>query len=580
MEQKILEQKRHTLAHLLAQAVVAHYPDVHLTLGPAIENGFYYDIDFGDKQISDKDLKTFQKTMRKSLSKWKEFTHETISCDKAKEYYKGNPYKTELIEGIEERGEDITLYTCGGFTDLCRGGHTEHPSEEISADSFKLESVAGAYWRGDENNPMLTRIYGLAFNTKEELDAHVSMQEEAKKRDHRKLGAELDLFTFSPLVGSGLPLFTPRGTAMRDAIINKIQNIQKDLGYSRVSIPHITKKDLYETSGHWDKFGDELFKVKGQSDTQFVMKPMNCPHHTQIFASQARSYKDLPLRYMESTMVYRDEQQGELLGLARVRSITQDDGHVFCTEDQIEQEVRNIIFVIKELYTALDMWNEETYWVSLSVRDPQTPEKYLGEDSLWDMAEETLEKIALSEGLNFKRVEGEAAFYGPKLDFMFQDALGRERQLGTAQLDFVMPSRFSLEYTDNTGSKQTPVMIHRAIAGSLERFMAIVIEHFAGEFPFWLSPVQISIIPVQDSHSEYAKKVRDALYGEGFRAEAELGDDGMGKKVRKVKNMKTPYRIIIGDEEASSGKLTLETLNDTKETYTLDELIEKLKTEM
>ena len=577
-----LEHKRHTLAHLLAAAVLQRYPHAKLTLGPAIDTGFYYDIDFSAGEApGDTDLKGIQKDMKKLLNKWTEFTHEEVTADKAREVFAGNEFKLELVSEIEAKGETVTLYTCGGFTDLCRGGHCEHPNKDIDADAFKLDKVAGAYWRGDEKNPMLTRIYGIAFETKEELAAYELQIEEAKKRDHRKLGKELDLFTFSELVGPGLPLFTPKGTLLRDLIVDKIMHIQGKFGYTKVTIPHITKCDLYKTSGHWDKFKDELFKVKGQSDAEFVMKPMNCPHHTQIFDSQPRSYKDLPIRYAETTMVYRDEQAGELIGLGRVRSITQDDGHVFCTVDQIDQEVENIVNVIRQFYSALGMYEEGKFWVSLSVSDPAEPDQYLGNPETWEKAEGMLEDVAKRLNLPYKRVEGEAAFYGPKLDFMFKDALGRERQLATAQLDFVMPERFNLEYVDNEGKKQRPVMIHRAIAGSLERFMAIMIEHFAGNFPLWLSPVQLAIIPVADVHAEYATEVAALRREKGFRVELDTSKDSMGKKIRTAKQQKLPYFIVIGDKEVEGRSVTLES-RDTAESTSLsfDELVVKLSDEV
>ena len=427
---------------------------------------------------------------------------------------------------------------------------------------------------------MLTRIYGIAFDTKAELEAYERQLEEAKARDHRKLGKELDLFTFSELVGSGLPLFTPKGTLMRDLIVEKIMRIQAKYGYVKVTIPHITKSDLYKTSGHWDKFKDELFHVKGQSDTEFVMKPMNCPHHTQIFDSKPRSYKELPIRYAETTMVYRDEQAGELIGLGRVRSITQDDGHVFCTVDQIEQEVGNIVKVIKEFYTSLGMFTEGNFWVSLSVSDPNEPEKYLGNPANWKKAEAMLEDVANHLNLPYKRVEGEAAFYGPKLDFMFKDAIGRERQLATAQLDFVMPERFALSYTDNTGTKQTPVMIHRAIAGSLERFMAIMIEHFAGNFPLWLSPVQLAIIPVAESHNNYAREVAEVFRQQNFRIELDDSNESMGKKIRNAKKERLPYFIVIGDKEVESKTVTLESRDsEAPKTISVEELLATLASE-
>ncbi|MEK7514494.1 MAG: threonine--tRNA ligase, partial [Patescibacteria group bacterium] len=488
-----LQSIRHSLAHLLAAAVGKLYPDAKPTLGPAIDNGFYYDFDFPTPPSTD-DLKRIEKTMREILKTWETFESKVVTEKEAKEFFKGNTYKNELIDEIASKGEKITLYTSGEFTDLCRGGHVESV-KEISPDSFKLNKIAGAYWRGSENNAMLTRIYGLAFANKTELESYEKQQEEATKRDHRKLGKELDLFTFSELVGPGLPLFTPKGTAMREAIVNTIDSFQKKYGYQKVTIPHITKPELYKKSGHWEKFGDDLFKIKSR-ESEFVMKPMNCPHHTQIYDAKPHSYKDLPVRFAESTMVYRDEQTGELLGLSRVRSITQDDGHVFCTPEQIKQEIKNIVDVIRQFYTLLGMYTEGGFWVSLSTRDTETPDKYLGDKEQWNRAEAVLEEVAKEEKLPYKKNPGEAVFYGPKLDFMFKDALGREWQLGTVQLDFVMPERFGLTYTDKDSTKKTPVMIHRAIAGSLERFMSLVIEHFAGAFPLWLSPVQITVLPI------------------------------------------------------------------------------------
>lgn len=576
-----IEHIRHTLAHLLAKAVLEHYPHAKPTIGPATDTGFYYDFDFSEGETpGDDDLKKIQKTMKKTLGHWDAFTHEEVSADKARERFADNPFKLELIDEIETAGEAITLYTVGNdkhsFTDLCRGGHAENPAADIATDSFTLASIAGAYWRGDETKPMLTRIYGLAFADKEALAAHLTQLAEAKERDHRKLGKELDLFTFSELVGSGLPLFTPKGTMMRDLIVEKIMQIQAKYGYEKVTIPHITKSDLYKTSGHWDKFGDELFKVTGQSDAEFVMKPMNCPHHTQIFASHPRSYKELPVRYAETTMVYRDEQHGELLGLSRVRSITQDDGHVFCTFDQIEQEVANIVQVIKEFYTTLGMYEEGKYWVSLSASDPAEPEKYLGDPEGWQKAEAMLETVATDLNLPYKKVVGEAAFYGPKLDFMFYDALGRERQLATAQLDFIMPERFGLEYVTAEGTKATPVMIHRAIAGSLERFMAIMIEHFAGAFPFWLAPTQLAIIPVADAHHQYATTLHQELETAGYRVDLLDNSDSMGKKVRTVKKTKVPYFVVIGDQEVADETATLESRDGEKKVLDRQTLFDTL----
>ncbi len=560
-----LHNIRHTLSHLLAQAVLTKYPKAKPTLGPPISDGFYYDFDFSEGGApGDKDLKSLENSMRKSLNKWQKWEQETVTPERAREIFKDNQYKLELIDELESSGETITLYTCGGFTDLCRGGHIESPAKQIDPKSFKLNKIAGAYWRGDESNPMLTRIYGYAFESQEALNKHLEMLEEAKKRDHRKIGQELDLFTFSNLVGPGLPLWTPKGTLMRNLIIERINNIQKKFGYQAVTIPHITKSDLYKTSGHWEKFGEELFKVRGQSNVEFVMKPMNCPHHTQIYASSPKSYKDLPIRYAESTMVYRDEQAGELLGLARVRSITQDDGHVFCTKEQINQEVNNIISVIKEFYSSLGMFEDGKFWVSVSVRDKNDMSKYLGDPKIWDDAEATLEQIVKDNNFKYKVVPGEAAFYGPKIDFMFFDALGRERQLATAQLDFVMPERFGLEYTDKSGKKQTPVMIHRAIAGSLERFLSIMIEHFAGHFPTWLSPEQVRIVPVAEAHNPYANKILTELSDIDIRATIANATDSLGKRIRNSKKSKIPYILVLGDKEEKEQTITAELPNGEK----------------
>jgi len=558
-----IEHIRHSLAHLLAAAVSDLYPYAQPTIGPATDTGFYYDFDFSaSDKLTEADLEKIEAKMRELLPAWSTFEHKEVSADEARKYFKDNPYKLELIDDIAKAGEPITFYTSGTFTDLCRGGHVED-MQSVAPDSFKLDKIAGAYWRGDENNQMLTRIYGIAFPTNKELEGHIEQMDQAAERDHRKIGKELGLFTFSDLVGPGLPLFTPKGTAMRNAIIDRIYSIQKHYGYEEVTIPHITKPELYKTSGHWDKFGDELFKVHGK-ETEFVMKPMNCPHHTQIFASVPKSYKDLPIRYAESTTVYRDEQSGELIGLGRVRSITQDDGHVFCTPEQIGQEIQNIIEVIKEFYTALDLWKENNYRIFLSVRDPQTPEQYLGESENWDKAEVILKKLAEDNDIPFEVIEGEAAFYGPKLDFMFKDAIGRERQLATVQLDFVMPGRFGLEYTASDGSKQTPVMIHRAIAGSLERFLAIIIEHFAGAFPFWLAPIQIMIIPISDAQAKYAKNVDNELVRHGFRTELDASSDSLGRRISRTQKEKVPFYIVIGDNEVSNNTVTLESRDKGK----------------
>lgn len=575
-QNEVVIRIRHSLAHLLAMAVKERDPGAKLGIGPVIESGFYYDFEFSKGYSpSPEDLKQFETRMRELVQEHLLFTATSVSADEARSTFKDEPYKLELIDELVEKGENLTVYTSGTFTDLCAGPHVNN-SSEITPDAFTLTHTAGAYWRGSEKNAMLTRIYGAAFTTTDELAEWQHIKDEAVLRDHRKLGRELGLFAFSDLVGSGLPLFTPKGTKMRDLIVERIQSLQEGYGYERVTIPHITKKELYEASGHWEKFKDDLFHVHGRGDTEFVMKPMNCPHHTQIFASTQRSYRDLPIRYMETTMVYRDEQQGELLGLSRVRAISQDDGHVFCRLDQVGNEVSNIIRVIKSFYTDLGMFADGKYWVSLSVRDMAHTEKYLGNDAHWKEAEGVLEECARKEGLNYKRVEGEAAFYGPKLDFMFKDSLEREWQLGTVQIDFVMPERFGLEYTGEDGKKEQPVMIHRAIAGSLERFMSIIIEHFAGSFPVWLSPVQAVLLPVGGAHKEYAREILGELKKRGVRAELDERDESLGKRIRDARVAKTPYLLVVGEKEVSSNTVTAEGREGSLGSMNIEGFIERL----
>ncbi|HEX8993831.1 MAG TPA: threonine--tRNA ligase, partial [Candidatus Paceibacterota bacterium] len=518
---------------------------------------------FGTDKLSEDDLPKLEAAMRKHLPEWTGFTHEEVSKDEAAKRFSGasgnNEYKGELIQEITERGEKITLYTCGGFTDLCRGGHAENPAKEIAPDSFKLDRIAGAYWRGDEKNPMLTRIYGLAFDTKAELDAYLLQREEAAKRDHRKLGAELKIFTLSPLVGSGLPLLQPNGAIIRREIEEYLWSLHKDKGYHRVWTPHLAKEALYQTSGHASKFGDELFRVSGK-DEQFFMKPMNCPHHMQIFADNQFSYRDMPVRYFEPATVYRDEKTGQLGGLTRVRSITQDDGHLFCRVSQIGQEVSTIVGVIKEFYKTMNML--DGYWVRLSVRGPEG--MYLGSDEVWAAAEGALEEAAQHNGLPYKRVEGEAAFYGPKLDFMFKDAIGREWQLATIQCDFNLPERFDLSFINEKGERERPVVIHRAISGSLERFMGVMIEHFAGAFPTWLSPVQAVVLPISDKHADYAHDVCETMRAAGIRTDLDDSSESLGKKIRSAKQKKVPYTLVIGDAEVAANQATLESRDHGK----------------
>ncbi len=569
-----VDQKRHTLAHLLAAAVLKYFPHAKTTIGPAVENGFYYDFDFGGgEKPTEEDLKKIQKEMRSMLKSWHAMEGTKVTLEEAKEAFKGNEYKIELIDEINERGEDTTLYTAGTFTDLCRGGHSESPAKDIAPDSFKLDRIAGAYWRGDEHNTMLTRIYGLAFDTKEELEEYEHMREEMKERDHRKIGKEQGLWTFSELVGAGLPLFTPKGTALRGALYEALLEISKRYGMQPVTIPHMAKRRLYEISGHAEKFGDELLTVQSKYD-EFVLKPVNCPHHTQIYASEPRSYRDLPIRFMESTMQYRDEQPGEIGGLTRVRAITVDDGHVFCRINQVADEAKNIVNIIKEFYSALGMWGN--HWVSLSVRDPHTPEKYIGTDEDWEKAEVLLKQVSDDMKLDARRMEGEAALYGPKLDFMFTDALGRERQLATVQIDFAMPARFELEYTDSDGSKKTPVMIHRAILGSYERFLALLIEHFNGAYPLWLSPIQVKVLPVSEKHVEYAKEVAQKLKDEKIRVELDASDESLGKRIRQAKLEKVPYFFVIGDKEVESNTVTVEGRGGSEGAQKLEKILETL----
>lgn len=568
-----IEKKRHTLAHLLAAAVLKDYPHAKLTLGPAIDTGFYYDIDFsGGEAPGDDDLKSIQKTMKKTLSSWKEFTHRVVSKDEALALYQGNPYKTELINEIADKGESITLYICGDFTDLCRGGHVDSPATDITADSFKLDKIAGAYWRGDENNAMLTRIYGLAFDSKEELEAYETQIEEAKKRDHRKLGKELGLFTFSDLVGPGLPLWTPKGTILRQEIDGYVQKLRKQKGYQHVTIPHIAKKSLYETSGHWNKYSEDLFKVRakeGEDGEEYVLKPMNCPHHTQIFDATPRSYRDMPQRFAETTMVYRNEQSGELAGLTRVLSITQDDAHVFCRENQLRDEIEAVWDIVDQFYGAFGFNDMQ---VRLSYHDPKEPEKYLGDPALWEETEAMMKEIAESRQADYFIGVGEAAFYAPKLDFMAKDSIGRTHQVATIQLDRLMPERFDLTCINEQGEKERIVMIHCAIAGSLERFAAVLIEHVGGNFPLWLAPEQVRVIPVADTHQEYATNVYEELRAVGIRAELDDSNESMGKKIRSAKTEKLPYFVVVGDKEVADKKVTLEKRNGMSAELALDKV--------
>ncbi|MBP9869084.1 threonine--tRNA ligase [Patescibacteria group bacterium] len=587
-----IETRRHSAAHVMAAAIKRLFPEAKFGVGPALDNGFYYDLDIG-RAVTPEDLEKIAAEMKKIVKENPSFEREEMGIDEAIAMFKklDQPYKVELLTDLKTKGttklsaeesgdldvknvSTVTVFRTGDFVDLCRGPHVDH-AKEIGV--WKLNKIAGAYWRGNAENPQMQRIYGLCFATKDELFAYETMMSEAEKRDHRKLGAELDLFTFSPLVGSGLPLFTPRGVLLRQMLVDFVWDLMKPYGYDRVWIPHLAKSDLYKTSGHWDKFEDDLFHVSSKkTDEQFVLKPMNCPHHTQIYASKPRSYRDLPLRYSEVTTVYRDENTGQLQGLSRVRSITQDDAHVFCRPDQIKAEAMAMYKIIEGFYAAFQM----PLRVRLSVRDPEHPEKYLGSDAVWNQAEQTLADLMKDVGREVEIGEGEAAFYGPKLDFISKDAIGREWQLATIQLDFNQPERFGLEYTNAEGEKDRPVMIHRAILGSVERFLGILIEHYAGAFPFWLAPEQVRVLPVADRHQDFADALARDLSAQGFRTEVDRSAETVGKKIRNAESGKVPVMLVVGDKEAEGGELTVRRRgNKEQEMITKDALIESLLAE-
>lgn len=574
MESDKIYKVRHSLAHILAAVVQNKYPEAQFGVGPVISNGFYYDILLNEPLKLD-NLKALEKDMQVMIADGIEFVKEDWPIDDAINYFEAQKqkYKVELLKDLKQKGTtsvadigdndlvesgdkitSVTMYKTGDFVDLCKGPHVRNTSE-IKNIGFKLTNIAGAYWRGNENNDQLQRVYGVAFTTESELSKYLSMLEEAEKRDHRKLGKELDLFTFSDLVGPGLPMYTPRGTVIIEELVSVLKELGAKYDMQQVSIPHLAKIDLYNTSGHAEKFADELFMVKSHYKQEFVLKPVNCPHHTQIYASKPRSYRDLPIRYVEQTMQYRDEKPGELGGLQRTRGFTVDDGHTFCTVDQIKQEAEMIIEIISGFYTSLGLWGD--HWVSLSVRDPKTPEKYIGDDADWEKSEAMLEEINKEKSLNAKRMVGEAALYGPKLDFMFKDALGRETQLATLQIDFATPKRFGLVYTDNEGNEINPVMIHRAIFGSFERFIMILIEHFAGAFPLWLAPEQVRVIPVSDKFTDYTHKVANLLKQSGIRIGVDTSSESLGKRIRNAEVMKVPYVLVVGEKEVTSNTVAV-----------------------
>lgn len=554
-----LHNIRHSLAHLLAIAVLEKDPKAKLAIGPVIDNGFYYDFKFSEDFVpTPKDLKDIEKSMRKKTQREVPFEGREVSVEEAKKQFADQPFKLELIEEFAKEGKTLTLYKTGDFTDLCRGGHV-HNTKEIPGDAFSITHTAGAYWRGSEKNPMLTRIYGLAFETKEALDAYILQQEEAKKRDHRKLGKELELFTIIDEIGAGLPLFYPKGALLRKTIEDFVGKLQKARGYKDIWIPHITKGTLYEISGHLDKY-DAMYSPMKIDDVDYYLKPMNCPHFMMLYKTLQHSYRDLPVRYTCTTTNYRYEKSGELSGLTRVRSLTQDDCHVFARPDQIEQEIDLMLDTIKEVYSAFGL---KDFYVRISLRDSKNRSKYIGSDEVWDMSENALRKIVKKTGWKYEEAENEAAFYGPKLDFMFKDAIGRQWQLSTIQLDWNLPQRFELDYINDSNDKVRPVVIHRAVLGSTERFMGIMIEHYGGAFPLWLSPVQVKVLPVSEKHAEYAQKVYEELTKNNIRAELDAGNESLGKRIRTAKMEKVPYLLVLGDKEVEAGTVTAERRDGT-----------------
>ena len=601
MSEEELKSMRHSLAHIMAQAIQHLWPQAKFGVGPAIDNGFYYDIYLDNGTISEADLPKIEEEMRKIVAANYPFERRDVSVAEAIDWaIKGDrSFKVELLNDLKRSGttvaselagekmgsvsdgdskvETVSLYSQGDYTDLCRGGHVDSTGK---VGAFKLTKTAGAYWRGNENNPQMQRIYGVAFATQEELDKYLNRLEIAKQRDHRKLGKELDLYTTSPLVGIGLPLFTPRGTILRDIVAQYSNQLRQKFGFEKVWTPHITKKDLYETSGHWAKFGEELFLVKSQETSdEMALKPMNCPHHTQIFASRPRSYRDMPVRYLETTTDYRDEKTGELGGLNRVRSLTQDDSHIFCRTDQIEDEINNLLSAARELYGSINM----KLRVRLSYRDES--DSYLGDLSLWDSAQNQLKSAVEKVGLDYFEQEGEAAFYGPKIDFMATDAIGREHQVATVQLDFVQPQRFGLEYADADGNFTTPVMIHCALLGSVERFLSVFIEHTGGWFPFWAAPEQVRVLTINDTVLEYVDKITTILSDITLMKPVRYNDvrftinsrnESLGKKIREATSMKIPVQLIVGPKDMEANEVSVRTQSG-EEKISLEQLAEYIK---
>lgn len=576
--EQTLNNIRHTLAHLTAQAVRELYPNAKNAIGPMVDNGWYQDFDLGEIKLSDADLNNIEKTIRKNLKEWKEFTKQEVTTEEALKEFAWNEYKIELINEFATESKTLTFYTCGGFLDLCKGGHSEHPSKEISPDSFKLDKIAGAYWRGDEKNKMLTRIYGLAFLNKADLDAYLLQREEAKKRDHRKLGVELDLFHFSDTVGKGLPLFTPKGTAMRRELERFVVDEEVKRGYLHVMTPDIAKLDLYKKSGHYPHYKDSMYAPIKIDEEEFMLRPMTCPHHFELYLRAPHSYRELPMRIAELAQLYRYEQSGELTGLIRLRTFCLADAHIICaTPEQAVSEVANALDLIEYIASTFGLKQGDNYWYRLSLGDRTDTEKYYKNDAAWDQGEDLLRKHLQSRNSHFVEAENEAAFYGPKIDIQMKNVNGKEDTAFTVQYDFCMPGRFDLSYTAEDGSKKQPVVVHRSSIGCIERIMAFLIEHYAGNFPLWISPVQVKIIPVRKNHNEYAKKVFELLKEHNIRAEFDDGAENLGKKVRDAKNNKIPYWIVLGDKEIEADKVTLES-RDTGNLGQMskEELVKKL----
>jgi len=569
-----VDKIRHSLAHILAYAISQIYPKTKFGIGPTTDNGFYYDFDL-EKKLIDKDLEKIETKMKEIIKQNIKFKKKIISKKEAKKIFKDQPYKLEIIK--EKTGkEKISIYESGGFIDLCKGNHIKE-SRQINPEAFKLIKISGAYWKGNEKNKMLTRVYGLAFNTKKELEEYIQQEEEAKKRDHRKLGVELDIFIFSELVGAGLPLWTPKGTIIRNILDDFVWELRKKEGYLQVDIPHLAKKDLYEKSGHWDKFKDDLFKITTRDGIVFAVKPMNCPHHTQIYASKPRSYKELPIRYANTTKVYRDEQSGELTGITRVRAITQDDAHVFCRRSQVKEEMRKIWNIIEKFYGTAGF----SLRARLSFHDPKQPQKYLGTSKLWKEAESQLRNLAKEKKVNVFEAKGEAAFYGPKIDFIAKDSLQREWQVATIQLDMNMPERFNLYCINEKGEKERIVMIHAAIMGSIERYLAILIEHYAGNFPVWLAPVQVKILAISEKHQKYAENIFQKLKENNIRTELTDANETLNKRIYESELQKIPYILVIGDREIEKNSIRVRKRNSgDMGMIEIDEFIKNIKKEI